>query len=37
MTTPAHTPENPGNSGGTSTSEITAMFAELLDGAKKDI
>ena len=37
MTTPAQTPENPGSSGGTSSSEIKAMFAELLDGAKKDI
>ena len=37
MTTPAQTPENPGKSGATSTSEIKAMFAELLDGAKKDI
>ena len=35
MTTPAQIPENPGESGDTSASEIKTLFSEILDGAKK--
>ena len=37
MTSQAQNPDNVGNSGGPSLSEFKAMFAELLDGTKKDI
>ena len=37
MATQAQNPEGVGNSGGPSLSEFKAMFAELLDGTKKDI
>lgn len=37
MASQAQNPEGVGNSGGPSLSEFKAMFAELLDGTKKDI